>query len=223
MTTETNQDDRHISDAYRGIATEKTPPELDRKVLAMAAGGSRSRYGSARAWIRPAAWAATIGLSLAFVLEMSQVDDAASPPARTDSAEPVEERIARPEAPAPAAESIREQPQAAGPAVDGATVSGDFEAADMDMLREAENQARARAGSEQDTPVKAEAHSFDAAATLEKKAQVRHCDRDARSTAANWYTCIRELKESGLTEAADQELAALLTRFPDFEAPGQDK
>ena len=52
MTTESNHNDLRVSEAYQGLATETTPPELDRKILAMAAG--KSRYGLARAWIRPA-------------------------------------------------------------------------------------------------------------------------------------------------------------------------
>ena len=72
MTTESNHNDPRVSEAYQGLATETTPPELDHKILAMAA-QARPRYGLARAWISPVAWAATIGLSLAIVLEISQL------------------------------------------------------------------------------------------------------------------------------------------------------
>ncbi len=77
MTTE--QDNQRVSDAYRDIATQTTPAGLDEKVLQLAASAVPSRYGLARAWVRPLAWAATIALSLAFVLEMSQLDDAPTP------------------------------------------------------------------------------------------------------------------------------------------------
>ncbi len=77
MTTE--QDNQRVSGVYRDIATQTTPAALDEKVLELAARAVPSRYGLARAWVRPLAWAATIALSLAFVLEMSQLDDAPTP------------------------------------------------------------------------------------------------------------------------------------------------
>ncbi len=214
MTKEMNHDDSLVSATYRDLATETAPPELDRKILSMSAGAGRSRYGLARAWIRPVAWAATIGLSLAFVLEMSQIDDIASPPAsttaRTNAALPAT-------APEPAAKAE------AGLSAETTSVSGDFETADMDMLREAERQARARSGSEQDTALPDQAAALDAAMTLEKKMQTEHCNREARSQAITWFACIQELRDKGLAEAAEQELAQLTARFPDFEEPAQNR
>lgn len=63
-------DDIGPGETYRELATEKTPPELDRQVLAMAARGGRTR-----AWIRPAAWAATIVLGVAAALEVTRNAD----------------------------------------------------------------------------------------------------------------------------------------------------
>lgn len=81
MMTSANDKDPRVAQAYRDLATERTPAALDDKVLAMAAATARSRYGRARGWLRPVAWAATIGLSLAFVLEMARVTDEPAPPA----------------------------------------------------------------------------------------------------------------------------------------------
>lgn len=251
MTKEMNHDDSLVSATYRDLATETTPPELDRKILSMSAGAGRSRYGLARAWIRPVAWAATIGLSLAFVLEMSQLDDVASPPASTEAADVAAESSVRLEAQTPARQEDRAQPPAAmrsdapnaartgaalpatvpepaqkaeaGLSAETTSVSGDFETADMDMLREAEQQARARSGSEQDTALPDQAAAFDAAMTLEKKMQTEHCDREARSQAITWFACIEELRDTGLAEAAEQELAQLTARFPEFEEPAQNR
>jgi hypothetical protein len=72
----TEQDNKRVSDAYREVANEVTPAELDERILASAARDARSRYGLARAWVRPVAWAATIGLSLAFMLELTWFADA---------------------------------------------------------------------------------------------------------------------------------------------------
>ena len=74
MTTR-NEHDPRVTETYRDLATEKTPAELDDEVLAMAAREARTRYGLTRAWIRPVAWAATIALSLAFILEMTRYQE----------------------------------------------------------------------------------------------------------------------------------------------------
>ena len=117
----TNTDDKRVTSAYRELANEQAPAELDAKVLAMAAREARTRYGWTRAWIRPVAWAATIALSLAFFLEISQLDEA-----------PV-----LPKPPPPAAKEAGDQDEAASDA---------FAAEDMRLLREAEEQARLREG-----------------------------------------------------------------------------
>jgi hypothetical protein len=106
----TEQDTRRVSETYRDIAKETSPAKLDDKVMAMASQEARTRYGMARAWIRPVAWAATIGLSFAFILEMTYFSDDAPPvdagsPARTDSdagraAEPASQAPAFKRAPA---------------------------------------------------------------------------------------------------------------------------
>jgi hypothetical protein len=99
----TEQDTRRVSDAYRDIAKEASPANLDDKVMAMARQEARTRYGLARAWIRPVAWAATIGLSFAFILEMTYFDDEA--PA-IDAGMPAV--VAAPEIKATAAPALRE-------------------------------------------------------------------------------------------------------------------
>ncbi|MDH3821468.1 MAG: hypothetical protein OEU59_10125, partial [Gammaproteobacteria bacterium] len=81
MTTETNNSDTRVSEAYRALATETTPPELDDTILKMAASNVPTRYARVRGWLRPVAWAATIGLSLAFILEISRYQDIPVAPA----------------------------------------------------------------------------------------------------------------------------------------------
>ena len=61
-----------LAEAYQALAEERAPDYLNEKVLRMAA-DTRSRYSRARAWMRPAAWAAVIGLSLAIVLDMTRL------------------------------------------------------------------------------------------------------------------------------------------------------
>lgn len=69
------RDDRHkddrVSATYRKLATEHTPEQLDRRILAMAATeAGRPSYSRWISWSRPLAWAATITLCLAITLEL---------------------------------------------------------------------------------------------------------------------------------------------------------
>ncbi len=68
-----------VTETYRDLASEKTPEHLNRAVLKKAVlkqTSSKMRAAkeplSAR-WMRPLTWAATIGLSLAIVLEVSKL------------------------------------------------------------------------------------------------------------------------------------------------------
>ena len=91
MTTEANDNDPRVSDAYHEMASEEPSAELDRKILSMAAAEASAAGGVPRAWLRPLAWAATVALSFALVLEISQVDDAPTPRADADLPEILEE------------------------------------------------------------------------------------------------------------------------------------
>jgi len=98
MTNERNDVDPLVSDVYRELADETTPEALNREVLRLAAKQGRTPYSLARAWMRPAAWAATIGLSLVVVLQLTNlpVSDTApvpkSVPATAPAADTAEER-----------------------------------------------------------------------------------------------------------------------------------
>lgn len=235
MTTENQDIDPRVSDAYRDLAAETTPPELDRTVLSMAAGNVRSRYGKARAWVRPVAWAATIGLSLAFILELSQVPDSeplSAGGSDGDTFEVLEDRGGSDEAAAraksdtavrrerekradaPAAMTPGTPPSAGEPALGQDPASAGFDADDMGLLEEAEEQARLQSG---ETRPAARAAEF--SALVEKKESADGCDAEARASAQAWYACVESLRESGLSDLAAVELEALRAEFPDFEEP----
>jgi len=65
--------DPQVSAHYEKLADEKTPAILDRAVLRVATRAVRAdnRMGSFGAWFRPVAFMATIGLSLAIILDLS--------------------------------------------------------------------------------------------------------------------------------------------------------
>jgi hypothetical protein len=62
-----------VSRSYRDIASEKVPAELDQAILQQARRNVGNRTSKSVIWLRPMAWAATIGLSLAIVIELSSV------------------------------------------------------------------------------------------------------------------------------------------------------
>lgn len=62
-----------VSNAYREMSTERTPEHLDHAVLNEARDAAKQRHRSAMAWLRPAAWVATVGLCLAIVLEVADL------------------------------------------------------------------------------------------------------------------------------------------------------
>ena len=68
-------DDPRVSAAYRELADERSPEHLDHIILNAARGAARPRWNKAIAWLRPAAWVATIGVCLAIVLEISLLQD----------------------------------------------------------------------------------------------------------------------------------------------------
>lgn len=64
--------DELVSETYREVANERAPEHLNQAVLRRAKEATRPRLSRTRAWTRPLAWAATITLSVALVLEVSK-------------------------------------------------------------------------------------------------------------------------------------------------------
>jgi hypothetical protein len=85
---ETFEGDALVTQAYRELGVDKAPERLNQDILQMASeeGQQASERGFfVSAWMKPLTWAATIGLSLAIVLEFSELPSvpvpAAAPPA----------------------------------------------------------------------------------------------------------------------------------------------
>ena len=230
MTTETNNSDTRVSEAYRALATETTSQELDETILKMAASNVPTRYALVRGWLRPLAWAATIGLSLAFILEISRYQD--MPVAPEPVTEQVEIRAISPDAAMNsydddiASKKLNKHAdapiagKAVAPSVDSAMPAAmeseiqrlDIAADDASALPEPEETLRLRA-----------TQARRAASPAVNKEQAEHCDAAARATAESWYSCVEDLREEGLADAASQELDALLIEFPGFREPEQDR
>ncbi len=68
--------DPQLSEQFESLASEETPAHLDRAVLREAKRAVRAdnRKGSFGAWFRPVAFMATVGLSLAIILDLSDTE-----------------------------------------------------------------------------------------------------------------------------------------------------
>lgn len=189
-----------VSETYRELATETTPAHLDHKVLEAARTGARTRYGLARAWLRPLAWAATISLSFAFVLQLNLEDDA---PAMDEAALPTD-----------SVDSVPIRDSTPRDKLELRDSSGDAITKAKELNRRAVSQAPARS-----VPAPSAAILNDTAAAAARTVIAEGCDAEARASAATWYECSEALRQQGFVEAADAELEALQTEFPDFRAP----
>ncbi len=119
----TNEPDRKdvdtlVSEIYRELADERTPQHLNQAVLQMAAGKETRRGLNFSLWMKPVAWAATIALSLAIVLEFTELPTQVR---RTDVA-------------VPAAESLPQE-----------SVPQNFSPQDADIVERAERRAKLQA------------------------------------------------------------------------------
>lgn len=277
---ENRVEDTRVTDAYRAVANECAPDHLNRKILTMAARAA-TPYARARAWMRPAAWAATIALSFAFVLELTQLPSTdlsapgISPAADSDAFErrnlPDEDiatkaRTFAPESLSPLpldeAESVleMERKRAATPPArrDGDVRSKEaFMPRDITVMQNAEDLARAQAGSDQGVAaataqassvsgerpsakamsaelaaarrqeadrlaadrISAEAQSAAASlvAASDPAGNERACPTAAREAPETWLACIRELRENGQDDKADDEYEAFRRLFPEFD------
>ncbi len=129
-------EDPLVADTYKALAQERVPDHLNKRMLRLAAREGRTPYSRARAWMRPTAWAATVGLSLAIVLELTRL-----PQIEPDSA-----NIAVPKQElADKNDGVARQTRPAAESADRVTMDT-FAPKDMDVLREAESRARAQAG-----------------------------------------------------------------------------
>ena len=184
--------DESLRRQYRELAGERTPEHLNASILAQAGKAATPGYGRFRAWTRPLAWAATIALSVALVLELSRTSDPAT-------SAPFETR-----APAAPAQSGRTEPSA-GAGGTGTAPALEFEDRDMDLLRRASEMADVTSGNNPQVGA--------------ANAELAGCNAPTRDDPDAWLTCILALEASGRMEAAANERRLLQAAHPDIELP----
>lgn len=207
--------DTLVSRTYREAAVERVPDDLNQAVLRRARQHSSNRYSRSVIWLRPMAWAATIGLCLAIVVEINNVP------------QPTPEQMALPAAPADTISDGKKRDEEAVQAIrtEGGAASSDMNEAVVPQRIETEAlQQRARKTvddqgrvSLQDVPQ----HSKSVARELEfVPAEIpATCNAQARATPETWLACIEALEEEGLDEVAGEQREQLQAAYPDFDMP----
>lgn len=184
-------DRRSVATIYRRIADETTPDELNSAVLRHAATQTRGVANGALTWLRPAALAATLALSVALVLQVGNLDSA-----RTSPSELV-------------------TPVASG---QNDNVFDAAAEASMEQIRAAESAAQLSPGPSESLATPRNQVS-PAATSNEVSPDIQDCSAEQRSSTMTWWQCIQTLEKRGMSEAARKELEALFEAHPAFGVP----
>jgi hypothetical protein len=186
--------DEELSVAYRNLPSDRTPADLDEKILAAARQEVRqSRAGTWReTWYRPVTFVATVGLSLALILQLSDtgiLDPGGVAEDDLNGMTPMPESALQ-EAARATADQIRQ-------------------------IESAAEQSMPSSGQPMETGVAVPA---DTGSLLPVDGG---CDDEQRSSSTDWWQCIQDLEKRGLSQVAERELQALLRAYPGFAAPNQ--
>ncbi len=230
--------DKVVSDTYRQLSRESAPDYLNEKVLQQAASvAARPRYSRSIMWTRPLAWAATIALCLAIVLEVTRIPT----PEIVDIPEPVEKLEAE------AASTLAPEP-AESKAGSNAPLQAPAQRQPEARLDKKSQLGRAAAKQVAPENVANEprrelqlidvAHESEADLnTVDERAvsgevtfrmrdvempallASNECANEVRADPVTWLACIADLEESGHAEAALREREALKEAFPQSEIP----
>jgi hypothetical protein len=205
--------DETVSATYRELSREGAPNHLNDKVLQQAARHAlRPRYSRSIVWTRPLAWAATVGLCLAIVLEVTRVP-APETVMIEDTIDFLEaESLTAPEA---VQAPVRQQPE----------TLKDFKS---QLGRSTAKQAAKESKSEvrrRETAYDAEVdfNSVEESVVSDKvefeMQDADECSVEVRADPVKWLACIADLEESGDVEATLRQREALREAFPQFEMP----
>lgn len=208
----TAETDETVSATYRELSREGAPNHLNEKVLQQAAERAlRPRYARSVMWTRPLAWAATVGLCLAIVLEVTRVptpeivmtDDA------IDFLEAEPSPVAE-EAQAPTQAPVRQRPETLKDMKSQLGRSAAKQAANEPKREMVDTDTRQQSGAIAALAVSANRIDSEA---------INECPDEIRVDPVTWLACIVDLEESGDTDAALRQRDALEEAFPQFKMP----
>ena len=230
MTNERDKEDMdtRVSETYRELSAPRVPDHLNQAILRMAA---NKRPGSGEflfaAWVKPVTLAATIALSLAIVLELTEVPTTVIQteviPAIEQQAESIAEEIAPQETDSLGRAESRARAQFElnrTPVREDETAAADERIVEELVLKDtdlAKSEVKGKTNSFAASPAAA------ALPTARKRAAdipdsnqpaATSCDEKTQLSADTWLDCIDKLRESGLTQDADREYEAFILEYP---------
>ena len=208
--------DAVVTQIYRDSADQRAPETLNRAILDQAAKAARPRYSRLISWTRPTAWAVTVMLSVAIVLQLTQV-----PVPESESIEDATQAVDT------AAETPVEQlEETVRPEAEPGRVSSDVssEIPKIEALRSTAKQVAPYAAAE-----KRQRSDRSKAAVLEQEAatlgvasaafEATGCDESVTAAVETWLRCIADLEEAGRSDAASEQRELFTAAFPDFDTP----
>ena len=202
-------DDPLVSSAYRESASERAPDMLNYSVMQQAREQVRKGFFRPVVWLRPMAWAATIGLSLAIVIELSTVPQTAFD-------------VPVIEIPASGTQVLREieaprRPEAGSeqPNLPEANSPADLE------VKPFGPRARKTITDEGRVTLQdaGSLHKAEAAVPATSSMISPPCAGDIRDLPESWLECIERLQNDGLVDQADSQRKQLQQAFPEFKLP----
>jgi hypothetical protein len=189
--------DARVSEAYRELSAPRVPDHLNQRILRMAAKQSPGKLNSLFAkWMKPVTVTATIALSLAIVLELTEVPTTAI---QMEAVPAIESQ----------AESVREEltPQETD-SLEKLVLK------DTDLVK---SEAKGRIDSFAASPSAAAlpaARKLAADMPDSNQPATAACNEIARQSADTWLDCIDKLRESGFPLDADSEYEAFMLEYP---------
>lgn len=180
-----------VAGIYRQVANETAPENLNNAILREAAKHTRGVGSLASTWLRPAALAATLALSVGLVLQSGIMNSTTSTPPTLEL---------------PAAVGQNED------VFDAAAEAG------MEQIRAAESAARANPGTSE-SPSAPQSRVNPASTPNTSATENRGCSEAQRSTTVSWWQCVQALEKRGMTDVARIELEALFEANPGFGVP----
>ena len=229
-------DDPLVSSSYQESASERTPDALNRSVMQQAREQVRKRFFRPVAWLRPMAWAATIGLSLAIVIELTTLPQPAFeilpievPASGTQVLREVEaprrQEASAPEVNSPADLEVKPfGPRARKTITDEGRVrlqdAGSLHKAEVAVSEAIAVPAEIVAEEKLLMGDRLDVDSNDALAMQAASSVISvPCAGDIRDLPESWLECIKSLEKDGLVDLADFQRKQLQQAFPDFELP----
>ena len=213
MTKEQDREDMDelVSETYRELPAPRVPDHLNQTILRMAEKKGRGKADSLFAtWVKPVTLAATIALSLAIVLELSElpvtsVQMEVEPAAREERVPQETDRLD---------EVLLEELVLEDTDLAKSEAKGKLESFAASPPAAALPAARKRAADMPDSNQPTAISTTGFAMEIGESELSAACDERARQSADSWLACIDQLRESGATLDADREYEAFLLEYP---------